>query len=477
MADDPAHRRSVRVRAPELVGRGGWLNTGGQTSRSRASREDRAARLLDLLLHQLPARPRRAAPARGRLRRRPGDHRRALPEVRPRGRARGASSPPSSATPCTTRCSTTPTSRPGRRTPSAPGRRWRSSTPRATSSPSCPVRVTRTGSRVLLDELVAEHEAKGTLHRGDGPYVAPEPEPTTLRFPAKAVRLPNGTLLVADAGHHQLVELEADLETRGAAHRVGRAGLVDGAAGSARFDEPNGLCLLPAEVAAQVGYDVVVADTVNHALRGVRLADGEVTTVAGTGAAVDARRLAMLAERALLARGTWPGRRLGRGRRSRWPGIHQLWSFDPVDRRPERAGRDHQRGAARRTARRGVARAAVGPGGRPTRRGPAVVRGLRDVVACASLANGRRHDPRRQRALRLRPRRRRGRGRDAAAPARRHGAARRERRGRATPTTARSAATTRSRATVTTLAMACASRPAPCSTAAPSSSSSRRRTG
>ena len=31
------------------------------------------------------------------------------------------------------------------------------------------------------------------------------------------------------------------------------------------------------------GYDVVVADTVNHLLRGLRLDTGEVTTVAGTG--------------------------------------------------------------------------------------------------------------------------------------------------------------------------------------------------
>ena len=29
------------------------------------------------------------------------------------------------------------------------------------------------GLGILLDELVAEHEAKGTLHRGDGPYVPP----------------------------------------------------------------------------------------------------------------------------------------------------------------------------------------------------------------------------------------------------------------------------------------------------------------
>ena len=50
------------------------------------------------------------------------------------------------------------------------------------------------------------------------------------------------------------------------------------------FNEPNGLCLLPERHPKHVGYDVVVADTVNHALRGVRLKDGRVRTLAGTGA-------------------------------------------------------------------------------------------------------------------------------------------------------------------------------------------------
>lgn len=136
---------------------------------------------------------------------------------------------------------------------------------------------------VLVRDLVAEHEAKGTLHRGDGPYVAPPPASGTLRFPAKAVRLPGGNLLVADSGHHALTELAPDGETPVRRIGSGERGLLDGPPDVARFAEPGGLTLLPGEVAARVGYDVVVADTVNHALRGVRLADGAVTTLAGTG--------------------------------------------------------------------------------------------------------------------------------------------------------------------------------------------------
>ena len=138
--------------------------------------------------------------------------------------------------------------------------------------------------RSLLTQLVAEHEAKGTLHRGDGPYVPPTPADTVLRFPSKAVRLPDGTFVVADAKNHRLAVMDARGETLLRAIGDGTRGLVDGSAGVARFSEPSGLTLLPADVAERCGYDLVVADTVNHCLRGVSLDIGEVRTVAGTGA-------------------------------------------------------------------------------------------------------------------------------------------------------------------------------------------------
>jgi thiol-disulfide isomerase/thioredoxin/sugar lactone lactonase YvrE len=136
---------------------------------------------------------------------------------------------------------------------------------------------------VLISDLVAEHDAKGTLHRGDGPYVPPEPTSGTLRFPAKAVTLANGNLLVADAGHHSLAELEPDGETLVRRIGSGERGLADGGPEVAQFSEPNGLCLVPGALRDRLRYDVLVADSVNHALRGIRLADGTVVTVAGTG--------------------------------------------------------------------------------------------------------------------------------------------------------------------------------------------------
>ncbi len=174
----------------------------------------------------------------------------------------------------------------------------------------------------LLTELIAEHERAGTLTRGNSPYVAPTPEPTDLRFPAKIVALDNG-FLVADAGNHSLVELAADAETVVRRIGTGERGFVDGGASEARFSEPNGLTLLPDEVAARVGYDVVVADTVNHALRGITLYTGEVTTLVGTGKQwMDGDGTDVLSSPWDVA---WWQDKV-------WiamAGVHQLWTYDP----------------------------------------------------------------------------------------------------------------------------------------------------
>ena len=176
----------------------------------------------------------------------------------------------------------------------------------------------------LVAELRVEHAAKGTLQPGDSPYVPPAPEPRELRFPAKAVRLPGGGFLVADAGHHRVVELAADAESVVRRIGSGSRGLADGLPPEASFNEPNGLVLLPEDVAARAGYDVVVADTVNHALRGIDLESGEVRTLAGDGEQwMQGGTTASLSSPWDVA---WWQDRV-------WvamAGIHQLWTFDPV---------------------------------------------------------------------------------------------------------------------------------------------------
>ncbi len=78
------------------------------------------------------------------------------------------------------------------------------------------------GLSVLVEELIAEHSAKGTLRQGDSPYAAPAPAETALRFPGKAAVLPDGSFIVSDTAHHEVVWLEADLETE--RRRFGRRG-------------------------------------------------------------------------------------------------------------------------------------------------------------------------------------------------------------------------------------------------------------
>lgn len=174
----------------------------------------------------------------------------------------------------------------------------------------------------LVEELEAEHAAKGTLRRGDGPYVAPEPVATHLRFPGKALLLPDGGFLVSDTTRHRLVELDADGETVRRHFGTGDRGLADGGPDEARFSEPQGLAVLP-------DGRIAVADTVNHAIRALDLTTGVTSTLAGTGrqwwqgtpASGPAREVDLSSPWDV----AWFGDRL-------WiamAGVHQLWTYDP----------------------------------------------------------------------------------------------------------------------------------------------------
>ncbi|MCT2544411.1 MULTISPECIES: NHL domain-containing thioredoxin family protein [Streptomyces] len=175
----------------------------------------------------------------------------------------------------------------------------------------------------LVEELEAEHAAKGTLRRGDGPYVAPEPVATHLRFPGKALLLPDGGFLVSDTTRHRLVEIESDGETVRRHIGAGERGFGDGGPEEARFSEPQGLAVLP-------DGRIAVADTVNHAIRAFDPATGETTTLAGTGrqwwqgspTSGPAREVDLSSPWDV----AWFADRL-------WiamAGVHQLWTYDPA---------------------------------------------------------------------------------------------------------------------------------------------------
>jgi len=185
------------------------------------------------------------------------------------------------------------------------------------------------GLRTLLRELIAEHEAKGTLRRGDSPYVPPQPESTALRFPGKVIALRDDsdatrTYLLSDTAHHSVVELAADGETVLRRFGTGERGLLDGKPDEARFSEPQGLCLLDEHTA-------LVADSVNHALRAIDLGTGEVSTLAGTGRQWSQGSATSGPAREVDLSSPWDLVAVDGRVIIAMAGIHQLWAYDPAN--------------------------------------------------------------------------------------------------------------------------------------------------
>ena len=173
----------------------------------------------------------------------------------------------------------------------------------------------------LLAELVAEHDARGTLRRGGPAYVPPPPATTALRFPGGVAELPDGSLLVSDTAHHQLVVLDREGRRELARVGTGERGLVDGPA--PRFAEPQGVCVL-------ADGTVLVADSANHVLRAVDLVAGTATTVAGTGAAWRPGGATAGPAREVALSTPWDVCEYGGRVVVAMAGTHQLWEHDPV---------------------------------------------------------------------------------------------------------------------------------------------------
>jgi hypothetical protein len=132
----------------------------------------------------------------------------------------------------------------------------------------------------LLDAMLAEFAARGQLDRSPVLGVQPErPAPSALLFPTKLTTAPGDRLLVADTGHHRILEVQ--LRPDGLAGEIvrsfgtGEAGRQDGLSHIAQFHTPQGLALCD--------NTLYVADTENHLIRAIDLVRDEVRTVAGTG--------------------------------------------------------------------------------------------------------------------------------------------------------------------------------------------------
>ena len=127
----------------------------------------------------------------------------------------------------------------------------------------------------LLGEMVKEYDAKGLMDRRPLDYKLESLESSPLSFPGKVLADESlGRLFISDSNHNRIVQATLEGEV---VQTIGGVtpGLQDGDFVLAAFNHPQGLAL--------DGDVLYVADTENHAIRSVDLAEGYVETLAGTG--------------------------------------------------------------------------------------------------------------------------------------------------------------------------------------------------
>ena len=121
----------------------------------------------------------------------------------------------------------------------------------------------------LLDEAAASDVR---VYESGVHTVRPEPR-MPLRFPGKVLAT-DSSLWIADSGHNRILECNHEgriLRQFGS----GNPGYWDGRSQDSGFSDPQGITI--------VKDMVYVADTGNHAIRRIRLLNGDVETVVGTG--------------------------------------------------------------------------------------------------------------------------------------------------------------------------------------------------
>jgi DNA-binding beta-propeller fold protein YncE len=171
----------------------------------------------------------------------------------------------------------------------------------------------------LIDEMLAEFRASGTLKPGPAIGQLEPPERGALSYPGKVLADPeNERLFISDTGHHRVLVTGLD----GAIQTMigsGIEGVADGVLEGAQFSQPQGLALF--------GEGLYVADTGNHAIRYVDLEVGIVETIAGTGR----QGIGHVEGGAALEvdlRSPWDLALAGRDMHVAMAGSHQIWTLN-----------------------------------------------------------------------------------------------------------------------------------------------------
>ena len=129
----------------------------------------------------------------------------------------------------------------------------------------------------VIDRGLPYYRQQGLLKPAPRPVLLTDSEKskTPLYFPGKVLADESGgRLFIADSNHNRIVVAKFD-GTLELVVGSGEAGRADGAFEECSFNHPQGMAL--------VGDVLYIADTENHLLRKVDLANRRVTTAAGTG--------------------------------------------------------------------------------------------------------------------------------------------------------------------------------------------------
>jgi DNA-binding beta-propeller fold protein YncE len=181
------------------------------------------------------------------------------------------------------------------------------------------------GNYATLDEaigkLATEFKARGELNEQPLKLALERAQvgDLPLAFPGKVLAdAKNDRLFISDSNHNRIVITKLDgtlLETVG----TGTRGASDGTFERASFYRPQGLAL--------DGESLYVADTENHTLRRVDLKTRTVETIAGTGQQSNERHATGAARQTAL-NSPWDLQIVGRNLYIAMAGPHQIWRLD-----------------------------------------------------------------------------------------------------------------------------------------------------
>jgi len=173
----------------------------------------------------------------------------------------------------------------------------------------------------VIGDTISEFRKRGELNEAPLKLVLEKAKvgDLPLAFPGKIVTdEKNNRLFIADSDHNRIVVARLDgtlLETIG----TGTHGADDGAFDRATFFRPQGMAL--------DGETLYVADTENHLIRQIDLNTKAVTTIAGTGAQMRERGMSGPA-RTVALNSPWDLQLVGRSLFIAMAGPHQIWKLD-----------------------------------------------------------------------------------------------------------------------------------------------------